>query len=281
MTLESALASFGLTADAELGRGGEARVFALDAARVLRIGHEGSSLADAQRRAVLLKRLGHNRNRVSFALPAPVETGIRADRVYTIESRIPGGPLDKVLAGATGNLRRALIEGYFAAADEIRLLGTSDRFEELGYEPPLSDGDYRTFLRALVDRSTGWAGIALDSDAIIAALPDCTTPELTHLDYFPGNVMTDGRRITGVLDFGYASIMADSRLTPLVAALSLDKRMFGKSHPADANTIAACLQARALADFLPAARRFLAAYWVFASRDDPNLAAWARPELGL
>ena len=98
-------------------------------------------------------------------------------------------------------------------------------------------------------------------------------PELVHLDFFPGNVMADGDQVTGVLDFGFATILADRRLTPLVAAVSLRLR----SDATEAEL--AYVEARVGAEAVPQMRKWLAAYWAFAIKDDPDLARWAVPEL--
>lgn len=132
-----ALSTFGLTPGNELGHGGEARVFALSDTQVLRLFHEGATLAAARKRGGLFARLRQGIGAVAFDMPAVLESGTRSGRVYSIETRLAGISLDKALAGLSGTPRARLLHSYFDVADQMGDLAASDTYEELEHEPAL------------------------------------------------------------------------------------------------------------------------------------------------
>ncbi len=93
-------------------------------------------------------------------------------------------------------------------------------------------------------------------------------------------MLTDGIGITAVMDIGYACVAGDRRLTPLAAAVYLELRP--QSVPIgtarDRVVAQAWLLSAGLLDLLNPARRWLAAYWAFAT-DDLPLQAWCRSVL--
>ena len=260
------LERFGVTG-APLGQGAEAWVYPFGDGQVLRI-PKPRSTRGFDRRTDLLDRLAEGARRTGIAIPEVLETGRTDDQPWSIERRILGVEMGQALAQSPD--RTALIAAYMKTAAQVGDLLSGDDFRELWAEPPLSADTGPALLSALASRSLTWAGIKSEP-----APPEGFDgpPELVHLDYFPGNVMADGVRITGVLDFGFATILADRRLTPLVAAISLRFR----SDATDAELAGA--EALAGAEDVSQVRRWLAAYWSFAIRDDPELARWALPEL--
>jgi hypothetical protein len=92
-------------------------------------------------------------------------------------------------------------------------------------------------------------------------------------------MLTDGTRITAVLDIGPSSIAGDRRLDPLAAAVYLTSReITPTSRASDVDVIMSWLRARALDQWFEPMRRWLAAYWSFAL-DDLAVTTWVRSVL--
>ena len=252
-----------------LGEGAEAWVFALPDDRALRLPKPGSDAGVAARTA-LLDRLAPGARAAGVPIPKVLDIGKTEGRPWVIERRLPGVPMTEALGQRTD--RATLIRRYMEMAQRVGDILTGEDHAEIGYAPPLSDPDGPTFLRSLAARSLQWAGLALDP-------PDPGLEDgpvgLVHIDYFPGNVMAEGGEITGVIDFGFGTLLSDRRLTPAVAALSLRFRT-----TATEDDLALAESLTGPVD-LPAVRRWLAAFWSFAAKDDTELADWALPELGI
>ena len=111
------LESFGLTPEAMLGHGGEARVYALDEQRVLRVYRAGTDPEEVDRRTALLSELVGSRERVPFSIPQVLDTVPGAGRVATVERRLPGQPLTEILRESEGDAREALVRAYLEARE--------------------------------------------------------------------------------------------------------------------------------------------------------------------
>jgi aminoglycoside phosphotransferase (APT) family kinase protein len=97
-----------------------------------------------------------------------------------------------------------------------------------------------------------------------------------HLDAFAGNLLTDGRRITAVIDIGSTSVAGDRRLDPLSAVVYLVAPEITPGFGAgDVDVARSWLRAAGLQDWFDPARRWLAAFWS-AAVDDPNVLGWCR-----
>ena len=100
-----------------------------------------------------------------------------------------------------------------------------------------------------------------------------------HLDAFTGNMLTDGTRITAVLDIGPTSVAGDRRLDPLSAAVYLaSPDITPVATPADVDVAMSWLHAAGLDQWFEPARRWLAAFWSFAV-DDPRVLRFCRAVL--
>ena len=268
MSAEAVLARFGVTGP-PLGEGAEAWVHALDDARVLRVAKDPSPGGWAGR-GMLLADLAPGAAAAGVPIPEVMETGEVGGWPFAVERRIPGTDMGRALRLTPD--RGALIAAYMKMAHRLGDVATGADYRELGIAPPLVAATGPGLLEALARRSLGWAG-----RSVAPVVPEWLDgpPALVHLDYFPGNVMVEGTRITGVIDLGFGTILADRRLTPAVAALSLRFR-------SDATT-AELAQAEALSGLdagqLDDVRRWLAAFWSFAIADDAELARWAAPVL--
>jgi len=155
------------------------------------------------------------------ALPIPrvVATGRSGDDHFAISERVAGERLEALTPAA----RRALLPALLDAVDAI---GRADVRASWGYGPWGSDGhgayrSWRDYLAAIIE-NTGegfyrdWHALFRDSflerdvyEAIYRRLLRLVVhcPEdraLIHGDLHSDNILTDGRRITGVIDWANA-----------------------------------------------------------------------------
>ncbi len=276
------LDAFGVAPDALLGFGGEARVYALDAKRILRVHHEGTSAESVASRTSLLAELAGRGGEVPFSIPEVIETALVAGHMVTVERRLEGRPLTQLLDAARGEERASLVRAY---------MDTAGRIADLGLERPwygdLSRGDaircatFREYLeRRAADalRRAGPDFAAIDPAELAAELPEPRRPEFVHLDAFPGNMLACGETVTAVLDFGVVALMGDRRLEPLTAAAYLATGITRVSTDADRSVARDWLATRGLDACFEAAQRWIAAFWSPA-RDDVRLHAWCRSVL--
>ena len=281
---KAVLAAFGLGTDDEpLGRGGEAATYALDGDRILRVLHPGGDIDQIRRNKALLRDL--NASAVSFQIPEILEFGDIGGRAYGIERLLPGSSLVELLKTIEGPERDHLIESYLEAAHALGDLrrGGWNFYGELAIAQPVRTETWREFLTKRAAKSLAKAGYPLDQvDAAGLALdlPEPARPEFVHLDAFAGNMLTDGARITAILDFGPTCIAGDRRFDPLAAAVYLEPQhlLLPISTTRDMDVARSWLRSVGLLDMLEPARRWLAAYWAFAVNDAP-LQSWCRSVL--
>jgi putative membrane protein len=280
--LVSVLTRLGVGADALLGHGGEAWVYALEDARVLRVLHEGGRADDVRRRQSLVDELA--RALPAFALPRVVQIGEIDGRVFTIERRLPGRSVMDALGSCDDNARGRLIEAHLDAAAALGDLHLAPRsgFGDLIIDDAITAATWRAYLEeraaANLARSTRELH-SIDPIALAASLPDTTVATFVHLDAFAGNMLTDGARITAVLDIGPTSVAGDRRLDPLSAAVYLaSPDITPVATPADVDVAMSWLRSAGLDEWFEPARRWLAAYWSFAV-DDPRVMRWCHAVL--
>jgi aminoglycoside phosphotransferase (APT) family kinase protein len=275
----SVMRRFAVTADDLLGHGGEAWVFALGDDRVVRILQPGGVLDDIVRRRDLVAEL--SRVRPPFALPDVLEVGELAGRVFGVERRLPGRSVLHELSSSHGPARKHLVEIHLDAAAALGDLSLEPRqtFGDLIVDGAITTSTWRAYLaeRAAVNlgRSTSdfWS---LDPEALADGLPEPTGPSFAHLDAFAGNMLTDGSRITAVIDIGPTSVAGDRRLDPLSAAVYLtSSEITPVVTPSDIDVTMSWLRAAGLRDWFEPARRWLAAFWSVAV-DEPTLHRWCR-----
>ncbi len=219
---EPVLRRFGLVGVLPLGAGAESVVYPLGADRVLRVyrsGHDSGLRMVDQLRPAYRAFAGVD---LGFRTPMIIESGQTADRVWSVDRRIPGQSLESWLPTVDTRRRRAALDGYLDAAARIRGLPVPERrFARLfGPDPrrfaslgDLLEDQLRTAVRRLRE--------ALDKDLPTAAVEQVIAdvhartcePALVHGDFFPGNVFVDevggGPVITGVGDFSPHTLVAD------------------------------------------------------------------------
>ena len=221
--LVAVLHRFGIGADAVLGHGGEAWVYALDDARVVRVLHAGGRADDIERRQRLVDELA--RAERTFALPEVLDVGEVEGRVFAIERRLEGRSVMDALAECEGAARARLIEAHLDAAAALGDLHLEPRkgFGDLIVDGAITTSTWRGYLdaRAAANLASGAPELGpIDPATVCGELPEPAAAEFVHLDAFAGNMLTDGTRITAVLDIGPTSVAGDRRLDPLGRRLS-------------------------------------------------------------
>lgn len=278
MNNEAVLAELGFSGAPLLGSGGEACVYAVETSRVLRLMRPGASPADAEARARLLRDITSHAKHLHFRTPEVLEIHQIGDRIAVTESMLPGIPVSKLLDTISGTVRARLVENYLDAAASISSIALP--FESFG--PVVSDATLRR------DSWPNYAKARLllsakrcSQDLYCAVVAEAETPiepskpALVHLDYFPANVLAVRDRITAVLDFGPSSVIGDARFELWSAVAYLDPEISPAASEADRQRAQSWLNERGLAEGYIPARRWLAAYWSFAS-GDIALMAWCR-----
>jgi putative membrane protein len=271
--------NFAVTADDLLGHGGEAWVFALDDDRVVRILQPGGVLDDIVRRRDLVAEL--SRTRPPFALPDVLEVGEHAGRVFAVERRLPGRSVLHELQSSEGPARKHLIECHLDAAAALGDLSLEPRqtFGDLIGDGAITTSSWRAYLaaRAAANLARSTSDFrSIDSQALADGLPEPTGPSFVHFDAFAGNMLTDGSRITAVIDIGPTSVAGDRRLDPLSAAVYLmTPEITPVVKASDIDVTMSWLRAAGLHEWFEPARRWLAAFWSVAV-DDATLQRWCR-----
>jgi hypothetical protein len=216
---------FGVTPNALLGHGGEAWVYALDEERVLRVLHDGGAKPHVLRRMALVEQLA--RSRPIYRLPEVLDLGEFEGRTYAVERRLPGRSMMEELGRLEGAARGRLIEAYLdtsASLGDLQLLPAHTGYGDLIADDAIVAPTWRTYLEERAGRNLGRSTPELrkvDPVGIAGELPDASTPSFVHLDAFPGNILTDGVRVTAVLDIGSSSLAGDRRLDPIASTVYL------------------------------------------------------------
>ncbi|MFT4296756.1 MAG: aminoglycoside phosphotransferase family protein [Micropruina sp.] len=265
------LASFGVEASALLGSGGEARVFALDDDRVLRIQAPGDAPPDRELADLLESWAGID---LGFGLPRVLSQDRLGSQNYSIERRLPGVPLAQWLAETSDPKRRR--------TGLLSLLDAAGRLRELplprtGFGRVLGDPDEFGSLTELLAAQIE-IGLRYSDGLLAAAVPDLdgqvsrlldrlgarvVEPAYCHADLAPANVMADADgRVTAVLDFSVHALAADPVLDQVGAVAFLETTPY-PGNGADAAWLQRELIGRLGADawLVDAYRRFYALYY--------------------
>jgi aminoglycoside phosphotransferase (APT) family kinase protein len=281
-SLAAILQALGVPRDALVGHGGEARVFAIDDERVVRVLHPGGDAKHLSRRQRLVDELVRSQPR--YALPQVLEVGELDGRVYAIERRLAGRSVLDELQTVSGPARRRLVEAHLDTAAALGDLHLEPRatYGDLISDEPIRAPTWRAYLEEKVAANLARSTPALrnlDPAALAAPFAEPPTPSFVHLDAFAGNMLTDGSRITAVIDIGVTSVYGDRRFDPLsVAAYLSAPAVTPMATPADADVAMGWLRNAGLSEWFEPVRRWLAAYWSFAL-DDAALHAWCHTVL--
>ena len=282
LTNEEVLTKLGVASVVLLGAGHEAQVYAMSDSRVARIMRPGSTLAEAEARAALLREIADSAATLSFHTPVMRSVELIGDRVVVIERLMPGEPVSALLKRLSGPAREKLLADYLDMATNIqRLRVTRPYFGPLIGDRASRFSRWSDYARAHAATSIGRC--PPDLRLAVAAEAGRTweepvRPALVHLDYFAPNVLTESGAVTAVLDFGSSTIIGDPRMEAWSAVAYLDAEITPEAHDEDRALAMAWLARQGLADGYPQARRWLAASWSFAV-DDAALMAWCRKVL--
>lgn len=281
------LAHFGVDETALLGFGGEAAVYALDDARVVRIERHGIP-GYLERRQVFYADLA--RHALPFETSEIFEIGTLGDTIYAVERRLTGTSLQDRYAGLTDRDRLGALRAYWDAA---RALGTVELVDPLYGEVlaprvPIRRPRWTDYLLARLDAmlEQGYADLVddvADVDRVLAdlrrrivALDDAPPMRLVHGDLGPANVLVDDNlTVTAVIDFGYATLAGDPRLD-MAGALAFIELAPGYAphHSAQLRTAIMADVDTATLDVLGTYRAYYGAYFSGCKADDPATYSW-------
>lgn len=279
------LAEFDVTEAALLGSGGEARIFALDEARVLRIQAPNDSPADREL-ATLLDSWANSD--LGFGLPRMLSQYRLGSQNFSIERRLSGVPLARWLAQSPdpGRRRTALI-GLLDAAARLRTLPLPRRGFGRVLGDPRRFGTLADLLAAQIEVGLGFSGGLLAAavpglDRRVRTLVDelagrAVSPAFCHADLAPANVMVDGAgRVTAVLDISVHALAADPVLDQVGAVAFLEMTPYD-GNLADAGWLQEQLIERLGPDawLVDAYRRYYALYYAM----DHGLIPWCAKQL--
>lgn len=275
------LATFGIDERALLGRGGEARVFAVDDAKVVRIPHPGADEDALHHRRRLLDSLATD---APFRLPAIVEMPTIEGRTVAVERRLPGRNALEVLNEPRTD-RTTLIHSHLDATRTIAALHCpTEMFGELWGTGALTSDSFADWATRRLEASLRVAGdryAHLDPGALTADLvaglhvDPSGPPVLVHLDAYLGNMLAIGDRISAVIDFGPMTIGGPIGLDPAVAVAYLASEITPTASDRDRGVARRWAHDIGLGDAIAPAERWIAAYWT-AAQDDQRLQAWCR-----
>ena len=279
------LARFGISASALLGSGGEARIFALDDERVLRVQAPGEAEPDRELADLLDSWTGID---LGFGLPVVLSQARLGSQNYSIERRLPGVPLAQWLAGTADDERRR--RGLWS------LLDAAGRLRELplrraGFGRVLGDprgfGSLTELLVAQIE-----VGLRFSDGLLAHAVSDLdgrvgdllarlsarrVVPAYCHGDLAPANVMVDADgQVTAVLDFSVHALAADPVLDQVGAVAFLEMTPY-RGNGADASWLQDQLIGRLDAEawLINAYRHFYALYYAM----DHALIPWCAEQL--
>lgn len=274
---DAILSRFDVSPDDLLGEGGEARVYALDADRVLRVHREGTPEITVVRRRELLDELQLKAGSVNFDIPCVIDIEMCDDGIVTIEARLPGENMLDVLAGNVPD-RKGLLRSYLTASKQISDLSPGrEWYGDLVRDEAIHTQSFMEYALARAYDSLHRAGVAFAGvrvveigDAMIEA-----PKALVHMDICPGNVLIQNNRVSAVLDFGVSSIIGDRRIDPIAAVAYLDPEITPAATDEDRSYAMTWLQSHELHTMYEPVKRWLAAFWSVAG-SDAELNAWCR-----
>jgi putative membrane protein len=282
------LRHFGLGSAALLGKGSESSVYALDQERVLRIYGPEASPAYIQARSDFYAQLAARKP--SFATPAVLDRGVIDRHPYTIEQRMHGSDLARILPQLAGRDRERALISYLELATRIGAIRfPGARFGEMLVPGGALQRD--TWPQFLWDRiqqtlQVSRGDLAQDVPQLdlllsrfhagVLQLLAIDTKALVHGDYFPGNMFVDDSLTAfGVGDFGYSTLVGDPRMDVAGAVIFLE--VVGGYQEADTRLLLRHLQEQPGAvsrEVMNLYRLYYSLYFSFCKHSDTPLYDW-------
>ncbi len=222
MNTKLVLRQLGIQNSHLLGKGGEGWVYALDQDKAVKVykGNPGNldDLVKFQQRL--------SSYHFPFATPQILNMGEIDGTVYTIEKRLQGKALDKILPSLTSDQKQEALANYFEAMQTFNTITLPDLpfGQILGGKETIKAPTWKEFLHAKLTQVAEKSRKNLDCDVseldlkikILHQLVDSLAePEkhLVHCDYYLNNVLVgDDLKISTVLDFGIHSVVGDPLL---------------------------------------------------------------------
>jgi aminoglycoside phosphotransferase (APT) family kinase protein len=285
--LSHILNHFGISPTALLGKGSESRVYALDPTRVVRIYPPGASLAYMEARQHFYAQLAAQQP--PFVIPQVLDHGVVDAHPYTIEQRMPGHDLARVLPQLTGQDRARALTSYLDLATRIGTIEFPDApFGEMIIPGALQRDIWPEFLWDRVRQTlhTSYRELAQDVpqlDHILAAfhqqlshMMTLSVKSLVHGDYFPGNVFIDDTlTVYGVGDFGYSTLVGDPRMD-IAGAIVFLEVVEGYQATDTALLLQQVQRGKRCvsADIIDLYRLYYSLYFSHCKHDDPKTYAW-------
>jgi hypothetical protein len=216
-------------------------------------------------------------------VPTSVIETIDPEGRFTIERRLAGTSLLRLLPQLTGADRRRAITRYMAGAEATGKLLLPDRpYGQVLAPAPITAATWPGFFGKSLDHwlalngatiaeITGNAtGVRTHALALLGSLPERPEKGLAHGDYFPGNVLLDeALSVTGLVDFSVFTLAGDPLYDAITAALFLE--MIEEAEADDVALARHLVVARHGEAILPAAR-FYRAYAAIVTADPANAA---------
>jgi aminoglycoside phosphotransferase (APT) family kinase protein len=217
----------------------------------------------------LLEEMAAHAPALPFGLPRVLDLTRVHDRWVSIEVRLPGRSMSRVLQDLDGEARAALVASYLDSAAALASIPIRrPHFGDLIASDAIQTATFRGYLerrarRSLDSAGGGFAGI--DAGALARALPEASEPSLIYLDAHPDNMLVEAGKVSAVIDFGSATIIGERQFGAIVPATYLTER--------DQPAAQRWLSERGLSSLYEPTRRWIAAFWSFA-RDDVALFDW-------
>ena len=276
------LVRYGLGLGDELGHGGEAHVYALDAHRVLRV-HRHEAAVHVRRLAEFYATL--DRPAVPYARPEVLEVHGDGAVSWSIERRLPGRALDGVIGALQGSDRSVALTAYVDGAAAFRALGLPSGWPggcgELFTDEALHADRWGDLLAASLGRQLDQARGILEGTVprlddvrsrVLgeARLEAATQRSLVHGDWFPGNVLVgDDLRVSAAFDLGWLTVVGDPDHDVRSAVVFFEVRPW--LQPGDADVLVAAARRHLgpqAAEEIDRTRRFEQARFAFVDEDE-------------
>ena len=164
---------------------------------------------------------------LSFAVPQILEIGNVEETFYTIENKLMGMQMDKMIPALSPKDRQTLFRSYYDAIKQIHSITLPDRSYGQLIDTPekITSATWTDFLiqklRQKVDKTktrhantvADYEQKALLLESIIKDKMHTEEKRLVHSDYYLNNVLVgDGLSISAVLDFSIHVVVGDPRL---------------------------------------------------------------------